>query len=90
MIERLAQINLSPLPRVDASAANAQKITNLIFGLIGSILTIVILVLAIRYMTSRGNVEATGKLRDGIIFAAIGLGIVITAAAIITFIQGKV
>lgn len=89
MFERIAQIDLSPLPRVDASATNAQKITNLVFGLVGSILTIVIIVLALRYMTSRGNVEATGKLRDGIIFAAIGIAIILMAAAIITFVQGK-
>lgn len=86
----LSQIDLSPLPNVRSTPATTQKIVIFIFGLIGSIFVIVLLLIAFQYIVSRGNPEATGRLRDGIIYAAIGVAITVLAGAIVSFIIGKV
>ncbi len=83
-------IDLNPLPSIDASnPATAQDIVKLVFTIIGSIAVIVILILAFKYMTSRGSPEATGKLRDGMIFAALGLVVIVAAGSIISFVIGR-
>jgi sterol desaturase/sphingolipid hydroxylase (fatty acid hydroxylase superfamily) len=86
----LAQINLDPLPNVEATQNTALIITQTIFGIIGSICMIVILLLAFKFITSRGNPEATGKLRDGIVFAGIGLAVCVAAASIVSLVVGRV
>ncbi len=85
----LAQLDISPLPNIQPNEATALIITNTVFGIIGAICMIVILLLAFKFITSRGNPEATGNLRNGIIFAGIGLAICIAASSIVSFIIGR-
>ena len=49
-----------------------------------------IVINAIQMSTSNGNPEKVKKARNGIIYAVIGLIIVITAEAIILFVSGNV
>lgn len=78
------------LPDVGANASNAQIALQLIFGVIAVVTVIFIIIAAIRYQASLGNPEATAKLRNTIIFAAIGLVIALSAEAIVTFALGRV
>ena len=78
------------LPEVGASAATVKIGLQFLFGAVAVVAVIYIIVAAIRYQTSLGNPDATAKLRNTIIYAAIGLAVALSAEAIVTFTIGRV
>jgi hypothetical protein len=78
------------LPVIGATSDNVKVALQLIFGVIALLTVIYIIIAAIRYQISLGNPEATAKLRNTIIFAAVGLVITLAAEAIVTFTIGRV
>ena len=78
------------LPTVLANQTNVNSIFQIVFGVVGAIALIVILISALRMVTSGGDPEAAKSARQTIIFASIGLVIAIMAEVIVTFVLGKV
>ncbi len=78
------------LPAISASSGNLQVILQILFGIIAIVTVIFIIISAIRYQLSLGDPAATAKLRNSIIFAAIGLVITLAAEALVTFVLGRV
>jgi hypothetical protein len=74
------------LPKVTASNANAQAIFQVVFGIMGAIAVIVIIISAIQLVTSQGDPQAVGKARDTIIYAAVGLAIALSAEVLVSFV----
>ena len=84
--------------------ANSAKTTDPVFGsqgvvtrgvrifliVVGIIAIFVILINAVKMITSDGNSDSFSKARNGLIYAAIGLVIILTAQAIISLIVRKV
>lgn len=57
--------------------------------IVGVVTLFVMLINAVRMMTSMGNPDSANSARNGIIYAAIGLVIVIGAQSIVTFVLRK-
>ncbi len=87
MLWRLALDN--PFPNVHADNASLQKILGLVFGTIAAVTVIFIIINAIRYSTSLGDPQANARIRNSIIYASIGLVIVLGAEAIVTLAIGR-
>lgn len=65
------------------------KGVNVFSFVIGAISMIMILVGALRYVLSGGNPQATKEAKDTILYAVIGLVIVILSQAILRFVTGQ-
>jgi type IV secretion system pilin len=101
-IAQTAQVNCNEgtatcdtgLPHVSASGGagygDVQTVLQLVFGAIGAIALIFIIIAALRYVTSQGDPQTTAKAKDSIIYAAIGLGIALSAELIVTFVLNNV
>lgn len=93
MLERLAvSVNCigqatceTGLPKVDLNNNNLQVALQLIFGVIGALAVVMIIVGAIKYITAEGNPQSAAKARGTIIYAVIGLVVALMAEAIVTF-----
>lgn len=79
----------SVLPEVKANEANVQTGFAILFGIIGAVAVIVIIIAAINLATAEGNPEKISVAKRAIIYAAIGLVIAISAEIIIFTLLGK-
>lgn len=77
------------LPTVAANQANLTIIMQLIFGIIGAVAVIVIIVGALSMIAAQGDPGKVAKARQTVIFALVGLAIAISAEAIVTFTLGR-
>ncbi len=76
-------------PEVTASADTIKTGLQIFFGIIAAVTVIYIIINAIRYATSLGDPKANEQLRNSIIYAAIGLSVVLSAEAVVTFVLGR-
>jgi TRAP-type C4-dicarboxylate transport system permease small subunit len=95
---RLAQIDVRTgkdpdqinIPTTDLSSASVATILEVVFGILGSVAFLVIVIAGLRFVLSRGNAEAAGKARNTIIYAAVGLVIAMLAFSIVRIIVREV
>lgn len=78
------------LPVVEASSNQVAKILQIVFAAMGAITLIYILIAAFQLMTSLGNPEALAKIRQSIIYAAVGLAIILSAEIIVTLVISRI
>jgi hypothetical protein len=74
------------LPTVSASSGNLQLILQLLFGALGAVAIIMILIGAIQFIASGGDPQSVAKGRSTIIYSLVGLLVCISAELIVTFI----
>lgn len=86
----LAQINISPLPNVDANQAKIEAILTVVFTIIGALSVLFIVAGGLRYITAQGDPQQVSQAKSTIIYALVGLLVSIGAVAIVTFVLGKV
>lgn len=91
MFNIIAQIPIEyPGPKLTDGGSGAFNTgLNIAFGILGSISLIVIIISGIRLIASAGNPDAIGKLRSTLIYAAIGLIVSLSAAAILNLVLGR-
>ena len=80
-------VNSLPMIDVDTTLQNG---LNLAYGVAGIVAVIVIIVAGVTYITSVGNPEQTSKALRMIIYAGVGLTIIILAAVITNFLISTV
>lgn len=78
-----------PQPPVASSDDVVTKVLQIIFGLAGAVALIIIMLGALKYVTSQGNPQATAKAKDTILYAVLGLVICILAFTIVKFVAGS-
>lgn len=66
------------------------NVIDTLFVVVGAIAVIIIIVGGIRYITSTGDATRIQKAKDTILYAVIGLIVVILARAIVGFVIGRV
>jgi type IV secretion system pilin len=76
------------LPTVQASEGNLAIIMQLVFGIIGGVAVIVIIVAAMSMISAQGDPQKVAQARQTVIFAAVGLAIAISAETIVYFVIG--
>ena len=77
------------LPMVSANAANIQHILEIVFGIIAVVALIIIILSALQFVTAQGDPQGVSKARQAIIYAAIGLGVALSAEAIVAFVLSR-
>lgn len=83
-------LDISGLPRTPANDTTMQIILNIVLVISGAIAVLMVVVSGFRFITSQGNPTETAKARNGIIYASIGLVIIILASSIVNFVIFKV
>jgi hypothetical protein len=88
LIDILAQakVDISPLPKVDATGTKLQAILSIVFATTGAIALLIITIAGFRYVLSRGDPNAVAGAKNAIIYAVVGLIVSISAFAIVTFV----
>lgn len=77
-------------PQVNADTVTLQKILQFAFGAIGFIAVVIIIIAGYRYILSQGNPQQHKQAWQTIMYAAIGLGFVMLAEIIVTFVLKQV
>lgn len=81
-----ASVNINDaLPNVTTNQDRIQAIMSVVFGIMGAVAVLIIVLAGIRFIMSRGDPQATATARRAIIYAAIGLVVLVMAFAIVTF-----
>lgn len=74
------------LPHYCTATGLLQYIINIILSLVGGITILFIMIGGFRYITSSGNQETAGKAKQTVLWAVIGLAVVMMAAAMVNII----
>ena len=77
------------IPQKGLTSVTVDNIMKIVFGTLGAIALIIIIIAGIKFMTSQGNPEALAKARNTIIYAAVGLAVAVGAFSIVTFVIGR-
>lgn len=86
----LCDNNPTGLPQVNANEGQITAILQIVFGVIGVVALVIIILAGLQLTVSAGgNPEAAAKARKTIVFAALGLIIAISAELIVTFVLNK-
>lgn len=83
-------VDSSKLPHINVDNSDfLRSVLQIALGVIAALAVIYIIISAIRYSVSVGDPQATAKLRGSLIYAGVGLAVVVGAEAIVTFALGK-
>jgi Type IV secretion system pilin len=77
------------LPVVSADNSTFSSILTIVFGIIGALSVLMIVVGGTRFITSQGNPQEAAKARGTLVYALVGLLIALAAEAIVNFVLGK-
>jgi len=80
---------LTNLPEVNADPNQVQVVLQLTFGIIAAIAVLMIVIQGIRFVLSSGEPENAKNARKGVIYAAVGLLIALSAELLVTFLLGR-
>jgi hypothetical protein len=82
-------INTDPLPgsgQNDFTNGQTAKIRTIVFGISGAIALLIIVIAGFKYITSQGNPQAVAQSKNAIIYAGVGLTVLLLADAIVAFV----
>ncbi len=87
MLAFVAQIiDTTGLPKTGADTSKLDTILNLVFSLAASIALLMIVISGFRYILAHGEPSATAQARNGLLYSIVGLVVIMTAFAIVTFV----
>ena len=76
------------LPTVIAGSGQLQEILTIVLGIFGAIAVLIIVIAGLKFVTSGGNPQSVSKARSTILYAIIGLIVIIASQAIVAFTLG--
>ena len=82
----LAQLDLGPVQGASADTGHLKAIVNTILAVGGAIAVLIIVLAGFRYIISQGNPSELTTARNAILYASIGLVVIIAAFAIVNFV----
>jgi hypothetical protein len=85
-----SDITLSGVPEANANQATITNIVGIVFGVVGALAVLMIVVSGFRYIVAAGDPQATAKAKNGIIYACVGLVISIAAEVIVQFVVKRI
>ncbi|HET7320744.1 MAG TPA: hypothetical protein VFI84_04145 [Candidatus Saccharimonadales bacterium] len=83
-------IDLNPLPQAPSDQGEIKTILQILFGVIGALAFLFIVIAGLRYVISSGDPQDTAKAKSGIIYALAGLALALTAEIIVTWVIGQI
>lgn len=90
-MHRLAQVSNSAigLPETPATPASLETILQIVFGVIGALAVLFIIVGGFKLVMSQADPQKIAKARATIIYALVGLVVALLAEAIVTFVLSE-
>lgn len=82
----LNNLQLNGLPQANANTSTIQTIISIIIGIVAAISLLFIVIGGFRYILSQGDPQGVSKAKGTILYALIGLAVVIVAQAIVVFV----
>lgn len=79
-------LDLRPVQGASADTAHLQTIVNTVLSIMGAVAVLTIVVAGFRYITSQGSPNEVATAKNAIIYALVGLIVIITAFAIVNFV----
>jgi len=76
------------LPTTHTDSA-IQNVLTIVFGVVGALALLMIVMGGLRYITADGSPEKAAKARDSVIYALVGLTIALIAEAIVNFVINR-
>ncbi|TXG75976.1 hypothetical protein E6P97_04525 [Patescibacteria group bacterium] len=73
-------------PKVAADSNQVANVMQIVFMVIGIVALIYLIIAGVKLITSLGNPEALKNARQSVIFAAVGLGVALSAELFVTFV----
>lgn len=89
IIKQFAQqvkVDISPLPKTPADASEMKTLLTVAFVFGAAVSLLVMVIGGFRFILSRGDPSGTAQGRNAIIYGAIGLLVVATAASIVAIV----
>lgn len=83
-------IDVSSLPKTPATQATVKNISTIVFSVVGALALLFITIGGFRYVLSQGDPQATGKAKNTILYALVGLVVAIMGQVIVTFVIGRI
>lgn len=65
-------------------------ILSIVFGILGAVALLMIVISGLRYITSDGDPQKAGSAKSGIVYALVGLAVAVLAQAIVVFVVRRV
>lgn len=78
------------IPKGDVGQTNVDNVMRIVFAVAGAIALLIITLSALRYVLSQGDPQSTAKAKNGIMYALIGIIIVISAVVIVTYVTNNI
>lgn len=78
------------LPSTAATNTQLNQLLSVVFGILGVVAVIFLVIGGIQFMTSGGNSEQTNKAKNTILYALIGLAIAVSAELLVAFVLNKI
>jgi len=77
------------LPTIQANNGAVQTVMQIVFGVLGGVALLFILVGAFYMISAQGEPQKVATARQTVIYAVIGLAVAVSAEAIVTFVIGN-
>lgn len=78
------------LPAVTPNGTTIPTVIGIVFGIIGILSVIMVVIGGLRFITAQGDPSGIAKARQTIIYSVIGLAIAVSAEAIVAFVLNRV
>jgi hypothetical protein len=88
LLNIVAQV-ANPFPEVGANQGTLTTILNIVFGVVGGLSLLFVVIGGFRYIISSGDPQNTVRARNTIIYAVVGLVVTLIAAGIVNFVVGR-
>lgn len=79
-------VSPSGLPTTGANEASIATILSIVFGIIGALALLMVVLSGLRYITSDGDPQKASTAKSGIIYALVGLAVAVLAQSIVVFV----
>ena len=83
------KIESGGLPKAATDTAQIKTILAIVFGIVGALALVMLVIAGLRYIVSGGDPGNISKAKEGIIYALVGLLIALTAEAIVFFVVDR-
>ncbi len=93
MIDKLlsfAVVDEFEVPKGEFGDSELGTILKIVFGIMGAVAVVVLLLASLKYVISRGDPGEVAKAKNAIIYAAIGLVVTAFAFSIVGFVVNRV
>ncbi len=78
------------IPKVGGNTQSIEGLLNIVFGIAGTLAVLVIILAAINLASNEGDPDKISRAKKAIIYSLLGLVIIVTAAAVVNFVLGRV